>query len=1030
MKLNSFRRNCIIVAACLVLSSFQHISAQLTINNVVNATDGVQNVLLGTGVTASNITFQGTNDQIGSFNCNGCGLSIISGIVMGTGNVDGAAGPNLDPGFSMGPPDPFTLDGVSDPDVAELSGVSLNNTVVVEFDFTPVGDSLNFNFVFASDEYPEFNDDPLYNDAFGFFLSGPGISGPYLNNAMNIALIPNTTIPISIGNVNSVDNNGFYVDNEFGISNIQADGFTVVLTAFAEVQCGQTYHIKLAIGDATDASFDSWVFLEAGSFSSNQVSAAYQAPNLSPANGGMYEGCDPANLVFTRSGNLNTVQTFQLDITGVAQEGVDFETLPAEIVFEEGVDVVTVPLVALQDGVLEGMETFTIEVLGIVGCGNTASTEVEVAISDLPELTVTTEDVYINCGQQAILTPSVSGGLGNYHFEWITGSTANSISVAPSGDQGYDFVVTDTCGVTPFNGTMNVLFIQNPPLTVNIGADLTATCLDENILTPIVAGGFGNYSYNWTSNFGFIGSGSTANVIADQDVTITLEVEDECGITASDAMNVDLPAAPVSVDLGSDLTVTCTDETLVTPVVSGGIGTYSYDWSLQNGSIGVGSTLLFQTDESVTVVLTVEDQCGNNASDNIQFIIPQLALNVDAGSDVVIQCIDDVDLSGEVSGGVGDYAYQWRVNNTVIGNAPTFSGQFNGSTIVELVVTDECGNENSDFLQITIPPVPVNVDAGEDLVVTCLDQSILNAEATGGVGNFNYVWSTDGVDFAFVQNPLVSTPINTTYTLTVTDECGNTGNDAVIIAVPPVPIELEMTENQSICLNDMALIAGLASGGVGTISYYWEHDYSTVSMQSVAPETTTSYTLVVEDQCGNSTTGETTVSVRTITPNFTAEFLDDFTASFVNTTENAVMVEWSFSDGGLIYEDDVTHTFTSVETWEVTLTAWADEGCKKSVTQEYFPAGSVYVPNSFTPDGDGINDFFFCYGHDLSTFELTIFNKWGELVYQSDDITKPWDGSVKNGDYYAPDGVYPYFLKAVDKKDRVIERKGSVQIIR
>jgi hypothetical protein len=178
MKLNSFRRNFLMLAACLVLGGFQYASAQLTINNAVNAADGVQNVLLGTGVTAGNITSQGTNDQIGSFSCNGCGLGITSGIVMGTGNVNGAAGPNMDEGFSMGPPDPFTPDGASDPDVAELSGVSLNNTVVVEFDFTPVGDSLNFNFVFASDEYPEFNDDPLYNDAFGFFLSGPGISGP------------------------------------------------------------------------------------------------------------------------------------------------------------------------------------------------------------------------------------------------------------------------------------------------------------------------------------------------------------------------------------------------------------------------------------------------------------------------------------------------------------------------------------------------------------------------------------------------------------------------------------------------------------------------------------------------------------------------------------------------------------------------------------------------------------------------------------------------------------------------------------
>ena len=108
---------------------------------------------------------------------------------------------------------------------------------MLEFDFVPSGNQIAFNFVFGSDEYLEFVDQ--YNDAFGFFLSGPGISGPYANNAANIALIPGTSVPVSINTLNADDYSNFYVNNGDGWTApfntdpfyIQFDGFTTVLTA-------------------------------------------------------------------------------------------------------------------------------------------------------------------------------------------------------------------------------------------------------------------------------------------------------------------------------------------------------------------------------------------------------------------------------------------------------------------------------------------------------------------------------------------------------------------------------------------------------------------------------------------------------------------------------------------------------------------------------------------------------------------------------------------------------------------------------
>ena len=173
---------------------------------------------------------------------------------MTNGSASGAVGPNST-GSQTTPPQ---FEQFNDVDMFQITGRPINHICILEFDFVPQGPEIKFEYVFASEEYPEFVDSD-FNDVFGFFLSGPGILGDYSNSAKNIAVIPNTTTPISINNVNSGLNSAYYVSNTGG-STIQYDGFTTVLTAKSEVQCGLTYHIKLAIADVQDNIFDSAVF--------------------------------------------------------------------------------------------------------------------------------------------------------------------------------------------------------------------------------------------------------------------------------------------------------------------------------------------------------------------------------------------------------------------------------------------------------------------------------------------------------------------------------------------------------------------------------------------------------------------------------------------------------------------------------------------------------------------------------------------------------------------------------------------------
>jgi hypothetical protein len=480
-----------LIALFLSLRVFS-LEGQLVIDNAINANAAVQNVLLGAGVTASNITFQGDNAQIGGFTCNSCGLGIGNGVVIGSGNVDGADGPNSSGSFNQGPPD-FS-DGVGDIDLEALSGMSLNNTAVLEFDFVPTGDSLAFNYVFSSDEYPEFVNS--INDAFGFFLSGPGVNGPYTNSAMNIALIPGSSVPISINTVNDFQNSAYYVDNTGGVANVQADGLTTVLTAYAEVICGENYHIKIVIGDAMDNLYDSWVFLEAGSFQSNVLSMSYSAPNYSsPIDGGVFEGCQAGNLTFTRSGVLDAEVSYNLTFGGNAIIGEDIDFDYNEIVFPSGESEVTITFQAIQDFVLEGIESLEITMEN-AGCGS-SSANLVINVYDLPALEVQLEDALINCGEAATFTPVVSGGLGDYTIVWEGAVEGDSYTVFPSTATSYAFTVSDTCGVIPFNGNAAVEFIVNPPLLVEVSDDMTATCLDIQDFQPQISGGLPPYEVEW-----------------------------------------------------------------------------------------------------------------------------------------------------------------------------------------------------------------------------------------------------------------------------------------------------------------------------------------------------------------------------------------------------------------------------------------------------------------------------------------------------------------------------------------------------
>lgn len=232
-------------------------SLVITTTNSASLAEAIATTIFGGCVQISNISWSGSVYAFGSFSDPAGLTGINEGLVMSTGHVTDI--PGAASNFSS------TSIGTSgDSILSSLSQTSTYDAAILEFDFIPVSDTIFASeFAFGSEEYPEFVN-AGFNDAFAFLVSG----GPGNIQPTNVALIPNTSIPITIDNVNASSNSSYYLNNSSS-ADIVFDGMTTLIPLQYPVQENGTYHFKIGIADAGDASYDSGIFIKAQSFCGN-----------------------------------------------------------------------------------------------------------------------------------------------------------------------------------------------------------------------------------------------------------------------------------------------------------------------------------------------------------------------------------------------------------------------------------------------------------------------------------------------------------------------------------------------------------------------------------------------------------------------------------------------------------------------------------------------------------------------------------------------------------------------------------------
>ena len=478
-----------------------------------------------------------------------------------------------------------------------------------------------------------------------------------------------------------------------------------------------------------------------------------------------------------------------------------------------------------------------------------------------------------------------------------------------------------------------------------------------------------------------------------------------------------------------------------------------YNWYQDAGlTTPVGNpTDTIVTNAMVVYVQVTDGNCTNATA--VTFAVNSLPV---ANSTTSSRCdagagqanFDLTSLNATVDGGLGN-TVSWFSDPATVNPIPNPLDFTSASTTVYASVSDgACVDTASVYLIVN--PLPVVSSTTTSLCDDGTGQAIfdltsLNATVEGGLGN-TVSWFYDPVTVSAIATPSAFASASTTVFASVSDgTCADTAS--VYLIVNPLPVANSATA--SLCddgagqaIFDLTLLDAMVNGGLGnTVS--WFSDPSTIdtitSPSAFASASTAVYALVSDGICANSISVALTLNSLPVvdfsyTPNPVSLLNSEI--EFNNESYSSVYIDsnyWNFDGLANSSEIDPVYTFPEdTGSYSVSLTVKDQNGCIDSTVSTIFIKGDfgIYVPGAFTPDDDGVNDLFYPqgFGIDAEDYSFYIFNRWGELLFETHSTIGSWDGKFKGEN--VQNGVYVW--KVVFKDLDGVEKKynGRVHLMR
>jgi gliding motility-associated-like protein len=628
---------------------------------------------------------------------------------------------------------------------------------------------------------------------------------------------------------------------------------------------------------------------------------------------------------------------------------------------------------------------------------------------------VVVSDQLCNGTMGSISGLTTTGTIVTYAWSNSGGSVLNPTGLSQG---AYNLIVTDNNGCTASAGPFNVGFVAGP--TVDATNAVTTDQLCNGTLGSIagLTTTGTSLTYLWTNS-----GGAVLNPTSLTAGTYSLTVTNGIGCTAS--------AGPFTINFIAGPTVNATNVVVTDVACDGTLGSIAgltatgtsltYLWTNSGGSVLNPSSLA-----AGTYSLTVTDGNGCTANAGPFTVDPSLALSIDNSAMVVTQtsCTANTgSITGIVINGGTNPTISWS-------NGPSTANISNlaAGTYV-MTVSDAAGCTDQLSVDITMVNAPI-IDISNLVVVSshCAqsDGSISGITVSGGTPAYAYLWNGNA---ALSTLDISSIPAGA-YNLVVTDSQGCSDSETVTITdiAGPSVSATNLVVTQPTCAGP-GQILGLTASGVSTpYTYTWTNTaQTTIDINALNPA---SYTLTVTDNAGCTVNYGPIVLNNPAGPtaNFTWNpFSPDVneTIAFDNTTAGAAPLVYSWTiDGQTFSTENISYAFGMEGTYPVTLSVIDANGCVDDITQLVSVFGVLVIPNVITPNNDGNNDLFVIEGLKPES-KLLVVNRWGNVVFETDDYQNDWNGKDLNG-LPLLDGVYTYTLTTPD--DNV--KHGFIHLIR
>lgn len=646
---------------------------------------------------------------------------------------------------------------------------------------------------------------------------------------------------------------------------------------------------------------------------------------------------------------------------------------------------------------------YTLVVTDASGCSSTSGPHT-ITSSGGPVINTTNMVItQTTCGNNngAINGITVSGGTGTLTLEW-NGNTVGVPDISSLAAGSYTFTVTDAIGCSTSAGPFTINPSSNPVIDISNIVISDATCGNNNgsILGITTSGGSGSNVITWNGNVN-----ATEDIFNLAGGSYTIVVTDGSGCSDTEGpFTVNTAGSPVIDDSNIILTdATCSNDngSITGIIVTGGTSPLTFDW---NGSQSVTADTNGLGGGTFTFTVTDNNGCVSTSG---PYTLNATTNPVASATSIDATCFGYADGSALASatGGDGNYTYQWTGGPAT----DAYTGLAAGNYTV--MVTDGNGCQSGTFVVINQPAEIIGSITGTTLL--CVgDVTTLTAS-----GSTQFLWNNGATTATITVSPIA----DTTYTVFVSDgTCADTVSVNVIVNALPVA---SVTGDSILCEGESTSLTATGGG-----SYLWTTTDTTSSI-NVNPTGTMAVTVTVTNNCG---TDDATINITVNNPPI-ADAGSDVTINLGNSTtlngNGGTTYVWSPSTGlsctNCQNPDADPTTTTDYIVFVTDANGCSDTDTVKITVEEEFV---LFLPDAFSPNGDGNNEILFVRGSGLENFVFRLYDRWGEMVFETSDVNFGWDGIYKG--VALNEGVFVYVFEGNFIGQEVFEQKGNITLHR